>query len=152
VTLIISETGSMSEVTPGYTVDVEIVSDPAEARKIQEAIEDDLKTHRYCDRDIFGIRLAVEEALINAIKHGNQLDRAKKVRIAYRVAVDRFDVLITDEGRGFDPHDLPDPTAVENLERPCGRGVMLMRHYMTAVDFRGTGNTVCMSKIRNGVK
>jgi serine/threonine-protein kinase RsbW len=133
-------------------VDVEIASDPAEARKIQQAIEEDLKTHCYCERDIFGIRLAVEEALINAIKHGNQLDRAKRVRIAYRVVSERFDVLITDEGRGFDPNDLPDPTAVENLERPCGRGVMLMRHYMTVVDFRGAGNTVCMSKIRNGVK
>jgi serine/threonine-protein kinase RsbW len=152
VSLILSETAAMSEVVTSYAVDVEIPSDAAEAKKLQEAIEEALKTHRYCERDIFGIRLAIEEALVNAIKHGNQLDRAKKVRVAYRVATDRFDVLIADEGHGFDPTDLPDPTAVENLERPCGRGVMLMRHYMTVVDYRQRGNMVCMSKIRNGNK
>jgi serine/threonine-protein kinase RsbW len=152
VSLTLSETATMSEVNFGYAVDVKIPSDPAEARIIQEAIEEALKSHRYCERDIFGIRLALEEALVNAIKHGNQLDRAKQVRIAYKVAADRFDVLVGDEGPGFDPNDLPDPTAVENLERTCGRGVMLMRHYMTVVDYRDCGNTVCMSKIRNGAK
>ncbi len=152
MSLILSEIGPMSEVVFSYAVDVEIPSDPCEARKVQEAIEEALKTHRYCERDVFGIRLAVEEALVNAIKHGNQLDRAKKVRVAYRITTDRFDILIADQGHGFDPNELPDPTAVENLERPCGRGVMLMRHYMTAVDYRDRGNTVCMSKIRNGAK
>lgn len=152
MSLTLSETAPMSEVNPRYAVDVKIPSDPTEARKIQEAIEEALKSHRYCERDIFGIRLALEEALVNAIKHGNQLDRTKQVRIAYKVAEDRFDVLVGDEGPGFDPNDLPDPTAVENLERPCGRGVMLMRHYMTVVDYRDRGNTVCMSKIRNGAK
>jgi serine/threonine-protein kinase RsbW len=146
------ETVSMSAVDTRYAVDVEIPSDANLARKLQEEIEEALKSHRYCERDIFGIRLAIEEALVNAIKHGNQMDRTKKVRVAYRVESDRFDVLIADEGQGFDPNDLPDPTAVENLERPCGRGVMLMRHYMTVVDYRDRGNTVCMSKIRNGNK
>jgi serine/threonine-protein kinase RsbW len=152
VSLTLSETVTMSEVEFRYAVDVRIPSDPSEARQIQEAIEEALKSHRYCERDIFGIRLALEEALVNAIKHGNQLDRAKHVRIAYKVTADRFDVLVGDEGPGFDPNDLPDPTAVENLERPCGRGVMLMRHYMTVVDYCDRGNTVCMSKIRNGAK
>lgn len=152
VSLTLSETAPMSEVEVTYAIDVRIPSDPCEARKIQEAIEDALKAHAYCERDIFSIRLALEEALVNAIKHGNQMDRGKKVRIAYNVAPDRFDVLVADEGLGFDPNDLPDPTAVENLERPCGRGVMLMRHYMTIVDYRDRGNTVCMSKIRNGAK
>ena len=59
-----------------------------------------------------------------------------------------LDVLITDEGKGFDPTDVPDPTAIENLERPCGRGLMLMRHYMTAVTFHGHGNAVQMCKVR----
>ena len=88
--------------------------------------------------------------LVNAIKHGNQFDRNKKVRIAYKVDRERFDVHISDEGCGFDPADVPDPTAIENLERPCGRGLMLMRYYMTEVNFSSSGNSVRMTKLRNG--
>ena len=136
---------------PGRSTEVAIASDPAEARRIQDEIEELLKANRYSERDIFGIRLALEEALVNAIKHGNQMDRAKKVHIAYRVDPERFDIHIRDEGTGFDPQDVPDPTDVENLERPCGRGLWLMRHYMSEVDFGTRGNTVRMSKVlRNG--
>src|SRR5262249_54887493 len=105
-----------------------IPSDPAEARRVQEQIESLLRATRCHDHDLFSIKLALEEALVNAIKHGNQYDRNKTVHVAYEVYSDRFIVRITDEGPGFDPADVPDPTAVENLERPCGRGLMLMRH------------------------
>jgi serine/threonine-protein kinase RsbW len=133
--------------------DVLIPSDPAEARCLQEQIERLLQDRRTNEQDIFSIKLALEEALINAIKHGNQMDRTKKVRVSYQLQHDRFDVFIADEGTGFDPTDVPDPTAIENLERPCGRGLMLMRHYMTEVDFGPRGNTVKMSKVlRNGKK
>jgi serine/threonine-protein kinase RsbW len=132
--------------TPPFT-DVTIPSDPAEARRVQEEIEQLLQTRSAHDHDIFSIRLALEEALVNAIKHGNQMDRAKKVFISYRFLNDRFEVLIADEGPGFDPTDVPDPTAVENLERPCGRGLMLMRHYMSEVNYNQRGNTVSMKKL-----
>jgi serine/threonine-protein kinase RsbW len=133
--------------------DVIIPSDPAEARRVQDAIEGCLRAFEYGEHEIFGIRLALEEALVNAIKHGNNMDRSKKVRINYRVQSDRFDIQITDEGPGFDPTDVPDPTAVENLERPCGRGLMLMRYYMNEVAFLERGNCVRMSKVlSNGTK
>jgi serine/threonine-protein kinase RsbW len=143
-----------SELDAGSFTDVRISSDPVEARRVQDDIEQLLAGSRASDHDIFSIRLALEEAIVNAIKHGNQLDRAKHVHIAYRVSPDRFDVRITDEGPGFDPTDVPDPTAVENLERPCGRGLMLMRHYMTEVHYAGCGNCVSMSKVfrSNGKK
>jgi len=133
-----------------YSTDVIIPSDPAEARQIQEEIERQLKTTEFSEKEIFSIKLALEEALVNAIKHGNNFDRSKKVRIAYNVHPERFDIVITDEGTGFDPSDVPDPTAVENLERPCGRGLMLMRYYMSEVSFMSNGKTVAMTKIRNG--
>jgi serine/threonine-protein kinase RsbW len=136
----------MSDVGHNFPLEMIIPSDPAEARRVQEEIEHALKLNHYGDHDIFSIRLAVEEALVNAIKHGNQMDRTKKVRIAYRVHADRFDILIADEGGGFDPNEVPDPTRVENLERPCGRGLMLMRHYMNQVCFNARGNSVCMTK------
>ena len=124
-----------------------------EMPEVQDQIEEALQARLTADHDVFSIRLALEEALVNAIKHGNQLDRGKKVHISYRLLADRFEVRITDEGPGFDPADVPDPTAVENLERPCGRGLMLMRHYMTEVAFNERGNSVIMSKeLRNGKK
>jgi serine/threonine-protein kinase RsbW len=127
-----------------------IASDPNEARRVQDQIEHLLKSHRFSDREIFSIRLALEEALVNAIKHGNRGDRSKKVHISYRVQPERFDIAITDEGPGFDPGEVPDPTAIENLERPCGRGLMLMRHYMSEVSYSNSGNSVAMTKLRNG--
>jgi serine/threonine-protein kinase RsbW len=133
--------------------EVVIPSDPAEARRVQDEIESHLKANEFGEHDIFGIRLALEEALVNAIKHGNRMDRAKSVKISYRVVPNRFDIHISDEGIGFDPEDVPDPTAFENLERPCGRGLMLMRYYMTEVAFLGRGNAVRMCKVlSNGTK
>jgi serine/threonine-protein kinase RsbW len=131
-------------------VDVVIPSDPAEARRVQDQIEQLLHSRAAHDHDVFSIRLALEEALVNAIKHGNQMDRAKKVHISYRLHGDRFEVHIADEGPGFDPADVPDPTAFENLERPCGRGLMLMRHYMTEVAYNDRGNAVSMCKHLRG--
>jgi len=131
------------------SMEVVIASDPAEARRIQDDVERALKAHRFDERDIFSIKLALEEALVNAIKHGNQMDRSKSVHIAYQVSAERFEIHIADEGPGFDPEDVPDPMAVDNLERPCGRGLLLMRHYMTDVVFHPPGNRISMSKTRN---
>jgi serine/threonine-protein kinase RsbW len=137
---------------PAYSIDMVIASDPVDARRVQDEIEVALKANQFTEKEIFGIRLALEEALVNAIKHGNNLDKSKKVHIAYGVRPERFDIRIMDEGPGFDPEDVPDPTAFENLERPCGRGLMLMRHYMNVVTFGPRGKPVHMSKLRNGSK
>jgi len=142
---------SLSDVGSPSPTTVVIPSDAAEARRVQEEIEEVLRAHHYSPHDIFGIKLALEEALVNAIKHGNQMDRSKTVQVAYRVTPDRFDVLVVDQGPGFDPSDVPDPTAVENLERPSGRGVMLMKHYMNEVGYNECGNSVSMTKYRNNV-
>lgn len=125
-----------------------IPSDPAESGRVQDHIERLLIAQRYDEREIFSVKLALEEALVNAIKHGNQLDRKKKVVVQYRVSHERFDVHITDEGKGFNPDDLPDPMAPENLERPCGRGLLLIRHYMTEVNYLPPGNRLSMSLVR----
>src|SRR5262245_48613969 len=127
-----------------------IPSDAAEVRRVQDEVEQCLQATACHDHDLFCIRLALEEALLNAIRHGNQGDRTKMVQIAFRLLSDRFEVCITDEGAGFDPDDVPDPTAPENLERPSGRGVLLMRRYMTEVSFNERGNAVTMCKrLRN---
>ena len=125
-----------------------IPSDPAEARRVQDGIEAALKSVGFDDREIFSIKLALEEALVNAIKHGNQMDRSKKVHIHFQVNHERIDIRISDEGEGFALADVPDPMAPENLERPCGRGLLLMRHYMTEVTFHAPGNHLTMTKVR----
>jgi serine/threonine-protein kinase RsbW len=135
------------DVGQGVAADLTILSDPVEARRIQDEIEQLLHARQINEHDVFSVKLALEEALVNAIKHGNQMDRTKKVRIVYQLHADRFEIRISDEGTGFDPCDVPDPTAFENLERPCGRGLMLMRHYMTEVAFNDCGNGVTMSKV-----
>src|SRR5439155_16912648 len=97
------------------TIELSIPSDPNEVPRLQDQIEALLKASQFEDREIFCIRLALEEAIVNAIKHGNQMDRAKKVHVTCRVCPERFDVSIRDEGPGFDLEDVPDPLAEENL-------------------------------------
>ena len=129
------------------TVHLAIPSDAAEALRVRDQVEQCLRAAGCHDHDLFSIKLALEEALVNAIRHGNRSDPTKRVHVAYRVLPGRFEVHITDEGAGFDPAAVPDPTALENLERPGGRGLMLMRHYMTDVAFNERGNSVTLCKL-----
>ena len=128
-------------------LEITIPSDTSEARRVQDVLEQGLQKLKAPDKDVFCIRLALEEALVNAIKHGNQMEITKKVIIKYTLDADVFEIMISDEGPGFDPNDVPDPTDIENLERPCGRGLMLMRHYMTEVNYNSSGNSVRMKKV-----
>lgn len=132
------------------TADLTIPSDLGEAHALQARIEDGLHACGYTDHDVFAIKLALEEALVNAIKHGNGMDPDKSVHVRYRIAPDRFDVRIADEGPGFDPAGVPDPTDPDFIERPCGRGLLLIRGFMSSVEYHGCGNVVTMSKVRNG--
>jgi len=129
--------------------EVVIPSETSAGQAVQERIATLLETFRYDSRDVFGVRLALEEALVNAIKHGNRMDPNKTVRINCEVAVHRVRIEIEDQGPGFDPEDVPDPTADENLERPCGRGIMLMRAFMTMIQYNPLGNLVILEKHRS---
>jgi len=117
------------------------------ARGAEEAVLRQAVACGYGQTAVFAIRLALEEALNNAIKHGNGYDESKTVDIAFDVNPNRAEVTITDQGSGFDPHSIPDPTADENLEKPCGRGIMLMRAYMDEVEYSTKGNQVRIVKV-----
>lgn len=120
--------------------DLRCVKEP-EARILAE-----LRSCGYDEDTIFAIKLAFEEAVTNAIKHGNSNDRTKKVHIRYYADPRRVVFMVRDEGCGFRPDQVPDPTADENLERPSGRGLMLMHSYMTKVRYSETGNEVWLLK------
>lgn len=126
-----------------------IPSDTAAGQSVQERIIQLLETLRYDERDVFGVRLAIEEALVNAIKHGNRMDPSKTVRITCQIAPHKIRIEIEDQGEGFLPADVPDPTADENLERPCGRGIMLMRAFMSSIAYNASGNCVILEKHRS---
>jgi serine/threonine-protein kinase RsbW len=95
--------------------------------------------------------LSLEEALVNALRHGHGLDPTKVVRVRYHVAADVVLAEVEDEGPGFDPRAVPDPLKDENLERPSGRGILLMRRYMTSVEHKGRGNHLTLCLRRSGV-
>ncbi len=130
--------------------EVTIPSDTAAGQAVQERIVNRLEELEFPPRDVFGMRLALEEALVNAIKHGNGMDPEKSVRVTCRIDEAMVRVEIEDEGPGFDVSDVPDPTAEENLERPCGRGIMLMRAFMTRVEYNSKGNCLTLEKSRAG--
>jgi serine/threonine-protein kinase RsbW len=121
-----------------------IPSDFYEGRAIQKRILEEVQKHHFNEDAVFAIKLALEEALINAIKHGNKLDRHKKVRIACRVTDQEAEIIIEDEGPGFDRSTVPDPTTEENLERLHGRGILLMEAYMHVIEWSNEGRRVRM--------
>ena len=127
---------------------VNIPSETAQGREIQERIIGLLESRSYPDRDLFGVRLALEEALVNAIKHGNGMDPSKQVRVDCTFDEDRVTIVIEDEGPGFDVGSVPDPTSEENLDKPGGRGIMLMRSFMSRVEYNDSGNRLLLEKIR----
>jgi len=129
--------------------EIEIPSEPAAGREVQDRIIGLLESHQFQEHDVFGVRLALEEALVNAIKHGNRMDPDKTVRIVCLVSDRRVRVEIEDQGCGFVPDEVPDPTADENLERPCGRGIMLMKAFMTLIEYNTVGNRVVLEKHRS---
>jgi serine/threonine-protein kinase RsbW len=107
-----------------------------------------LDTAGYSSKETFGVRLALEEALVNAIKHGHKGDPSKEVHLRYHLTPECIVAEIEDEGPGFNPEEVPDPFLPENLEKSCGRGLLLMRNYMTWVRFNRTGNCVTMCRLR----
>lgn len=126
--------------------DVWIPNDTAEARDVQERIIGLMEQNAWPMRDCFGVRLSLEEALVNAIKHGNRMDPDKKVYIACELTEDEVVVVIEDQGDGFKIEEVPDPTEDNNLEKPGGRGIMLIRSFMTGVGYNDKGNRLTMSK------
>ena len=121
---------------------VSIPSEIAKGQAIQESIMRAVEASDFSGRSTFGMRMALEEAIINAIKHGNKLNPKKSVEIVWRVRTGHAFVSIEDEGAGFNPGDVPDPTDFENLDKPSGRGIMLMQNYLTRVEYQGRGNRV----------
>jgi serine/threonine-protein kinase RsbW len=114
-----------------------------------EAVVAAMAAAGYVDNDRFAMRLALEEAVVNGLRHGNQCDPARRVSVRYRVGPEQALVEVEDQGPGFNPGAVPDPLAPENLGRPGGRGLLLMRAYLTWVRYNDRGNAVTLCKARS---
>ncbi|MGZ0162416.1 MAG: ATP-binding protein [Planctomycetales bacterium] len=92
------------------------------------------------------LRHSLHEAVVNAVRHGNDGDPSRSVRICYRFLSDDIFIEVEDEGRGFDRSSVADPTTDENRIRPGGRGLLMMRHFMNSVEYNDRGNCVTMRR------
>jgi serine/threonine-protein kinase RsbW len=124
------------------------VRKPSDLPTLLDEVARAMAADRYTEKDVFGVRLALEEAVVNSLKHGHGYDPTKEVRVRFHVDRQRVLMEVEDQGPGFDPEEVPDPRAEENLERSCGRGVYLMRHYMTWLRYNDRGNRVTLCKCR----
>ncbi len=126
-----------------------VQNDRAIIDSIQDRVIDAADSLGYDTNAQFALRLALEEAIVNAFKHGHKgLPGDTPVHFEFEVSPKRIYVIVEDQGPGFTPKAVPDPTLDENLERPSGRGLVLMRAYMTRIEHNAQGNRVEMELIR----
>ena len=123
-------------------IHIEIPSLSENIRMIESFI-DNAREHFNLDDDIYGnIMIAITEAVNNAIRHGNRSDSSKNVALSLSIEDRVIKFRIEDEGSGFDYDNLPDPTSPENIEKPGGRGIFLMKHLSDEVEFKEGGKIV----------
>jgi len=104
------------------------------------------KKYSFDEKEVFAVRLASEEAVANAYKHAHKRDLRKIYRVDAYYYGDQLVIVVEDEGDGFYPEAVPDPTDDEHLDIPTGRGILLMREYMDLVLYNEKGNKVIMVK------
>ena len=124
-----------------------VESSPSAIDKVYREVLAELEENNFNETDTFAVHLALKEAFLNAVKHGNKMDSSKEIKIDYSISTDKAEIYITDEGKGFDPNAVPDPRCEENLYKTDGRGLLLIRSYMDIVEFNEQGN--CMHLVRH---
>jgi serine/threonine-protein kinase RsbW len=129
------------------TIERSLPATPESADSILQEIMGAVEKNNFPCGDVDEVRLALREALNNAVKHGSRLDPKKMIHVAYRLdPQEGLWVSIRDEGNGFDPNRVPDPTTPENLERFSGRGLFMIRELMDKVEFRDNGREIQMQR------
>lgn len=114
----------------------------AAAKRPEKMILDEVHRCGYCENTRFAIKLAMEEAITNAFRHGNKSDPTKHITVRFAISPEVIEIEIADEGEGFEPNAVPDPTLPEFIDRPHGRGIMLMRAYLDEVTYIDRGRRV----------
>jgi len=138
------------DMTPEASSNCSIVveSKPSAVVEVCKQIIAKLKANKFDKDDVFAVHLTLEEAFLNAVKHGNKMDPTKKVKVEYIVDSEKVEISITDEGNGFDPEHVADPRFGDKLFEPGGRGLLLMNSYMDIVEYNERGNSVRMVRYK----
>ena len=124
---------------------VVFANEHAASERVQDAIIEAMDRHAFGKASRFAVRLALAEGIANAFKHGHKhLPPTATITMEFSVSSSRVVVTIEDQGPGFKVEDVPDPTLDENVERTSGRGIMLIRAYMTSITHNAKGNRVEM--------
>ena len=131
-----------------WSCDLTVPAQPGAGDPLIDRMLDRMKRLRWPEKDMFNVQLAFEEAMTNAIMHGSRSDSRKKVFLQCSVAESEVRISIRDEGIGFNPDTLPDPRHPDNILTPSGRGILLIRHIMSKVEFLPGGNGLTMIKFR----
>ncbi|MEQ1828353.1 MAG: ATP-binding protein [Pirellula sp.] len=139
----------MASVQEDWSYDKVLPSDLEVGHSVIEELLQALNAAGWDGTDLFRIQMAIEEAVVNAIEHGNKREVAKKVHVILRVTPQEAWMQVTDEGCGFDHRNVADPTDDELLDKPRGRGVLLIRELMSESFYNECGNQVTMIKIRS---
>lgn len=121
---------------------------PTDVRTIEHAVDYVIGRCPDCAEEArrlqLNFRVGLTEALSNAMLYGNSRDPSKRVLVEIAFQLGRIQARVTDQGAGFDPSSVPDPTTPENLTRPCGRGLFLMRKLLDEVVYNDEGNQVTL--------
>ena len=124
----------------------QVIASFADMDRILEVIPAEMSRYGYSETECFRVHLSLEEAIVNAHKHGHEGDWGKSITLRYHVSADGVVAQVEDQGPGFNPQSVPDPLAPENRERPSGRGLLLMRSYLSGVCHNEQGNCICLCK------
>jgi serine/threonine-protein kinase RsbW len=119
------------------------------AHNLIEEVMEQIKLSGWNSKEEFAINMALEEALVNAIQHGNSADPTKQVHFFCRLNDQRIYVRIEDEGPGFNPNTIPDPTDSEHILIASGRGVLLIKNFVSRIQWNERGNILEFEKERN---
>ena len=122
--------------------------------RVEQEAEEFAKRFGFDDDEVSNIAMAVREAAVNAVIHGNAYDREKQVSVAFEATGSDLIFRISDQGSGFDADNIPDPLSPENILRGSGRGVFLMRAFMDEVHFRqlSPGTELTLTKHRKATE
>jgi serine/threonine-protein kinase RsbW len=134
---------------PTRTFELTIPSKLEELESVQKLIADASMAFGLSEDMAYWMELTISESVINAIRHGNQFDPTKKTRLSISFDGESVEVVVEDQGEGFNLDELADPTRAENLLKPCGRGILIIRSFMDEVSLtskEGGGTRLHMLK------
>jgi serine/threonine-protein kinase RsbW len=128
-----------------------VYNEPGAIELAQDKVVDVVERFGYPKASLFAIKLSLHEAVSNAFRHGHEnLPKDLPITLSYKITPTQIELAVEDQGPGFDPFSIPDPTLEENIEKGSGRGLLLINAYMSRAQYNPKGNRLEMTYRRPG--